>query len=346
MFSFNLGRGLTEQILGLLAAYQTDNAGERGHRAGQTFSWGFWVRNWRPWPTPLCEWHWQSDDWFTFKSWPSSAQQWHRMYLMVRIKKPQKSQYSNGLTSKSWGQLLYHRHQSISPHDKGGTKVLRKRKRLCWRFQNFGDCGDLNVADPGPNYNNLGFPRPPLSLFEYEATSLRQLGGSLRIYEWTLVPTIRWHLNHIAEFSASCCDLPTRYYSNVLKAMLVCDFLCSMTIQTSWDCFHIGVENLFLDHGHLILVPEKKKLMYCSIWGESSVSCINQAQKECISQHNQGYTSYIHTNIIKKMRKTPWVRTKTRNKTRIHFLFLFSLHVYLRINRQWNVILWVYMGYQ
>lgn len=35
------GLQLTEQILGLLAAHHTDNAGERGQRAGQTSSWGF-----------------------------------------------------------------------------------------------------------------------------------------------------------------------------------------------------------------------------------------------------------------------------------------------------------------
>lgn len=144
--------------------------------------------------------------------------------------------------------------------------------------------------------NDLGFPWPPLSLFEYEATSLRLLGRSFGIYEWILVPTIRWHLNHRAEFSAFCCDLPTWYYSNVLKVMLVYDFLCSVTIQTSWNCSHIGVGNLFLDHGRLLLAPEKN--IWIVPFEVKAVFLALTKYRRNVSQHNQGYIPYIHANII------------------------------------------------
>lgn len=115
------------------------------------------------------------------------------------------------------------------------------------------------------------------------------------------MPTNLWHLNHIAEFSAFCCDLPTWYYSNVLKTMLVYVFLCSIIIQTSRNCSHFGVGNLFLAHGRLILAPEKN---LCIVPFEvKAVFLALTKHRRNISKHNQGYILHVHANII-KMGKT------------------------------------------
>lgn len=48
---------------------------------------------------------------------------------------------------------------------------------------------------------------------------------------------IRQHLERLAEIFLFFCDVST----NVCESVLMYDVLCSVTMKTSWNCYHIGI---------------------------------------------------------------------------------------------------------
>lgn len=84
---------------------------------------------------------------------------------------------------------------------------------------------------------------------------------------------IRHHLRPIAEISLLPCDPPTLCTHQSTGKFLIHDFLCSVTMQTSWNCYHVRMQYLgnlklyFLTRVTLNCLQNKPSLLF--LWAES-----------------------------------------------------------------------------